>query len=1237
MAKCFVVRSALARRLSIWGTRGVASVGRRSLPSRWSVLCLCFAALSASSAAALDPRVIGLVPDAGTAKDLAVVDGYVYVAASDFGLSNFSIRPGGTVAPVGVADPPFNGEQIDIDNGLAVFSSGSLGLRIVDVSNPAAPLHKAVISGTFRAAGIGNGRLYAIESTTSGAELVVFNLSNPANPTQQSRLKVGNSAVAHVNVVGTRLYISLWQDGLRIVDVANPAAPSILGTYDTSSFAWETLVTSTTAFVADGSSLLVLDVSAPNAPKLVLQVAVAARAMALVGSRLYVVTGSELRIYDLGTVRNPLLLGSVAVAGQAVEVSGSYAYVADSGIDRRRAKGGLTVVDVSSPTQPVIASRFYRGFDSAGIAYGEGVAAAVANDLGMRVLDVSNPTAPSIAGSYPGYFLDVAMVGRTAYALDLVTTPTTTLQLVRLDLSNPSEPVETGRVVVTAIYRGKLVVSGGIAYVAAGLSGLVTVELGQTMRVLGAMPTTASAADVCVAGAHAYLATANEIIAVDVGLPALPRRVGAIANGASAVAAAHGRLYALGSSGLLVANLANPAAPQVLGTSPSYSGQALDIMGRLAVLAAPGTSHFSTDEGIYVVDTTDPTAPTLVERIIPAGTVRAVAVTGEIAWIGDGATNVDVVQIDGGSILPGFTATPTLLPTSTPTAAAISTSTRTPTSTPTRTPTSPPAATATFTAPPPSTATPTRTPTQTPTFTATRTPTNTPPPTLTPTSTPTISPTRTATFTVTWTPTRTPTATATPPPTETPTITPTVTSTATVTDTATRTPTRTRTPTITASPTRTRTFTPTPSATATITNTPTQTSTFTPSRTRTPTITATPTRTFTAIWTATITATFTPTQSQTPTYTPTVTRTPTVTATAIDTATAVATQTPVHTPTAPASATPTRTPTQPSTVPPTATPSISPTAPSTLTPSATPRPAIAGHLRYRRSDLAIPNVTLRLFGNDFVEIHSDGNGFYSKNPMADGSWSIVPVSGATIDDAVTALDAADTLVLVTAPDAFDTADRLSADTSGNGSASAFDAALLLQYVVGTIDALPVTETCNGDWFFAPQPASHPGQILSQPTILPNVCTGGGIGFAPLLGNATGQDFVGGIYGDVNASWGLEGSGAEELANAPSVRLGRMRRHGMQVRIPVYLDSEVPVRAVQFSLRYDPEQLGHVRVRRDPAVRGALSATRTTVPGEVRVALASRKPMAAGPIAMIGFRSLDRSRTIDFQLLDSRAE
>ena len=184
-----------------------------------------------------------------------------------------------------------------------------------------------------------------------------------------------------------------------------------------------------------------------------------------------------------------------------------------------------------------------------------------------------------------------------------------------------------------------------------------------------------------------------------------------------------------------------------------------------------------------------------------------------------------VVQLSSGGEINGFSLCPTLTPT--PTNTSTPTNTPTVTSTPTNTPTV--------------TSTPTNTPTNTPTVTST--PTNTPTNTSTPTNTPTVTSTPTNTPTVTSTPTNTPTVTSTP--TNTPTVTSTPTSTPTNTPTVTSTPTNT--------PTNTSTPTNTPTVTSTPTNTPTNTSTPTP--TNTSTVTSTPTNTPTTTSTPTPTAT----------------------------------------------------------------------------------------------------------------------------------------------------------------------------------------------------------------------------------------------------------------------------------------------------------------------------------------------------------------------------------------------
>ena len=68
-------------------------------------------------------------------------------------------------------------------------------------------------------------------------------------------------------VAGHYAYTADSFDGLRVIDVANPAAPVKVGNYDTPGDAEDVAVAGHTAYVADGDSgLRVIDVTDPAAP-----------------------------------------------------------------------------------------------------------------------------------------------------------------------------------------------------------------------------------------------------------------------------------------------------------------------------------------------------------------------------------------------------------------------------------------------------------------------------------------------------------------------------------------------------------------------------------------------------------------------------------------------------------------------------------------------------------------------------------------------------------------------------------------------------------------------------------------------------------------------------------------------------------------------------------------------------------------------------------------------------------
>jgi Ca2+-binding RTX toxin-like protein len=107
--------------------------------------------------------------------------------------------------------------------------------------------------------------------------------------------------------VGNYAYVADGSSGLQIIDISNPAAPTLAGTYDTPGYAQEVQVVGNYAYVADGGSgLQIIDISNPAAPTL---------------AETYDTTGSA----------------------QGVQVVGNYAYVADD-------DGGLKILDVSDFT-----------------------------------------------------------------------------------------------------------------------------------------------------------------------------------------------------------------------------------------------------------------------------------------------------------------------------------------------------------------------------------------------------------------------------------------------------------------------------------------------------------------------------------------------------------------------------------------------------------------------------------------------------------------------------------------------------------------------------------------------------------------------------------------------------------------------------------------------------------------------------------------------------------------------
>ena len=276
-----------------------------------------------------------------------------------------------TPALVSNYDTPGYAFGVKVVGTLAYVADHSSGLRILDVSNPAAPVEV----GSYATPG------YAFDVEVVGSlayvadddyGLRVIDVSGPAAPTEVGYCDTPGGAHS-VQIVGSLAYVADGDFGVRILDVSDPAAPVEVGFYDTPSYAYDVQVVGTLAYVADHyGGLRILDVSDPAAPV-------------------------EVGFYDTGGY------------AQGLQVVGTLAYVADY-------ISGLRILDVSDPAAPAEVGHCDTAWNPKGIQVVGTLAYVTTTYSGLRILDVSAPAAPTEVGYYPeGRPYGVEVIGSLAY------------------------------------------------------------------------------------------------------------------------------------------------------------------------------------------------------------------------------------------------------------------------------------------------------------------------------------------------------------------------------------------------------------------------------------------------------------------------------------------------------------------------------------------------------------------------------------------------------------------------------------------------------------------------------------------------------------------------------------------------------------------------------------------------------------------------------------------------------
>jgi hypothetical protein len=237
-----------------------------------------------------------------------------------------------------------------------IASGNVFGIKIIDISNPAAPFK----AGTFSISGsepigieVSNNLAYVCYGSLG---LVVVDMGNPSSPVQLgSVLLNGGFQAFYIDLSGNYAYVTDNATNMHVIDITNPNSPVEAGTYLLPSMASDIYVEGNYAYVALGEDgFQIIDISVPSNP-------------VLTSSYTTVCSDPRLEIYKYG----------------------NFVYLADF-------LNGLQVIDVSNPNSPIQAGYYYDASIFARNIFADSLHSYLATDGGVYVFNggALNTTGP---------------------------------------------------------------------------------------------------------------------------------------------------------------------------------------------------------------------------------------------------------------------------------------------------------------------------------------------------------------------------------------------------------------------------------------------------------------------------------------------------------------------------------------------------------------------------------------------------------------------------------------------------------------------------------------------------------------------------------------------------------------------------------------------------------------------------------------------------------------------------
>ena len=561
-----------------------------------------------------------------TCNKVNVAGNYAYAATGNTGLRILDISDPTAPVETGYCFTPGSAQDVDIAGDYAYVADAGEGLRIIDVSSPETPFEVGFCSTTNTANAVTITGEYAYVAAGSYG-LRIIDITDPQNPFEAGFCDTPDNAL-DVDVSGNYAYVADDEAGLRIIDVTDPLNPEEEGFFDNPAYTYGVVVRDSIAYLAaEHDGLWVVNISDPSAPAAMGQCNVSPGTtwdVAVQGDYAYTATGwYGMHIVDISNPYSPSVVGNYYPSSpHGIAIADDYAYLAISGYAE------LHVIDISNPSVPSQVGEY--GWDDffLDVAVSDTLAYVAYSMGGLQILDIADPASPRIISSCPigwWYSLGLEVAGNYAYVTYCGYDEG---GLQAIDISDPLSPQPLDYYMTYDDGSGVQVV-GNYAYLTAYGDGLSIIDISDpnSLAGVGYYNTPGWAIDVAVSGDYAYVADYWGLRILNVADPANPFEVGSYAAGGGTGVAVQGDYAYVVDGSLQILDISNPSAPALVGSC--------DVPVNYVTVAGEYVFATGADAGLYVIKVSNPYSPILTGHYDTPGQAMKVAVEGNLVYVAD--------------------------------------------------------------------------------------------------------------------------------------------------------------------------------------------------------------------------------------------------------------------------------------------------------------------------------------------------------------------------------------------------------------------------------------------------------------------------------------------------------------------------------------------------------------------------------------------------------------------------